>query len=54
VFDDDKKVERFLLVRDKFANTNIDKECRGDEDESTDACSNNDPFQNQIMGRGII
>jgi hypothetical protein len=27
VFDDDNQVERFLLMSDKFANTNIDEEC---------------------------
>jgi hypothetical protein len=54
VFDDDKQVERFLLMSDEFANTNIDEECCCDEDESADACSNDDPFQNQIVGRDII
>jgi hypothetical protein len=53
VFDDDKQVERFLLMRDEFSNTNIGKECCCDEDESADACSNNDPFQNHIAGREI-
>jgi hypothetical protein len=52
--DDDKQVERFLLMSDKFANKNIDKECCCDEDESADACSNHDPFQNHIVGRDII
>jgi ribonuclease HI len=54
VFDDDKQVERFLLMSDEFANTNIDEEYCDDEDESADARSNDDPFQNQIMGRDII
>jgi hypothetical protein len=54
VFDDDKQVERFLLMSNKFANTNFDGEYYGDEDEGTDACSDDDPFQNQIMGRDII
>jgi hypothetical protein len=54
VFDDDKQVERFLLMSDEFANTNIDEECYNDEDESMDARNNDDPFQNQIMGRDII
>jgi hypothetical protein len=41
-------------MSDEFANTNIDGEYCGDKDESTDACSNDDPFQNQIAGRDII
>jgi hypothetical protein len=51
VFDDDKQVERFLLMSDEFANTNIDEEYCGDEDESADAHSNDDPFQNLIKYR---
>jgi hypothetical protein len=53
VFDDDKQVEIFLLMSDEFANTNIDEECCGYEDESADARSD-DPFQNHIAGRDII
>jgi hypothetical protein len=41
-------------MSDEFANTNIDEECYGDEDESADARNDEDPFQNQIMGRDII
>jgi hypothetical protein len=41
-------------MSDEFANTNIDEECCGDEDESAYAQSNDDPFQNQIAGRDII
>jgi hypothetical protein len=41
-------------MSDKFANINIDEECCGDEDESVDARSNDDPFQNHITGRDII
>jgi hypothetical protein len=41
-------------MSDEFANTNIDKECCCDKDESVDVHSNNDPFQNQITGRDII
>jgi len=52
--DDDKQVERFLLMSDKFAKKNIDKECFYDEDESADAYSNHDTFQNHIVGRDII
>jgi hypothetical protein len=54
VFDDDKQVERFLLMSDKFANTNIDGEYYDDEDEGADACNDDNPFQNQIAGRDII
>jgi hypothetical protein len=54
VFDDEKQVEIFLLMSDKFANTNIHEECCKDEDKSTDAQNNDDPFQNQIAGRDII
>jgi hypothetical protein len=46
VFNDDKQVEKFLLMSDEFANTNIDEECCGDEDKSMDAHSDDDPFQN--------
>jgi hypothetical protein len=54
VFDDDKQVEIFLLMSDEFANTNIDEECCCEEDERADACSNKDPFQNDIVGSEII
>jgi hypothetical protein len=54
VFDDDKQVERFLLMSDAFTNTNIDEECCGDKDESANARSNDGPFQNHIAGRDII
>jgi ribonuclease HI len=54
VFEDDKQVERFLQMSDEFANINIDDECCCNEDESEDARSNDDPFQNQIVGRDII
>jgi hypothetical protein len=54
VFDDDKQVEIFLLMRNEFDNTNIDEECCCDEDESANARSKDDPFQNQIVGRDII
>jgi hypothetical protein len=54
VFEDDKQVERFLLMSDKFANTNLNGEHCGDEDECTKPHSDDDPFQNQIMGRNII
>jgi hypothetical protein len=37
---------------DEFSNTTIDEECCSDEDES--ARSNENPFQNQIVGRDII
>ena len=46
VFDDDKQVEIFFLVSDKFTNKNIDEEYCGNEDESADAHSDNEPFQN--------
>jgi hypothetical protein len=54
VFEDDKQVERFLQMSDEFANINIDDECCCDKDESADAHSNDDPFQNQIAGRDIV
>jgi ribonuclease HI len=54
VFDDDKQVERFLLMSDEFANTNIDREYCGDEEDSANARSDNNPFHNQIAGRDII
>ena len=41
-------------MSDHFANTNIDDEFCCDEYESTDAHSNDEPFQNQIVGRDII
>jgi hypothetical protein len=44
VFEDDKQVERFLQMSDKFANVNIDDECCCEEDEYVAACSNEDPF----------
>jgi hypothetical protein len=47
-------VERFLLMSDEFSNTNIDEEYYGDEDEGVDARSDDDTFQNQIVGRDII
>jgi len=37
-------VERFLLMRDEFSNTNIDGEYYDDEDEGADMRSDNDPF----------
>jgi hypothetical protein len=54
VFEGDKQVEIFLLMSGEFANINIDDEYCCDENESIDACSNNDPFQNQIAGRDIV
>jgi hypothetical protein len=54
VFDDDKQVERFLLMTDEFANTKIDGDYYGDEDEGIDTHSDDDPLQNQIMGMDII
>jgi hypothetical protein len=54
VFEDDKQVERFLQMSDKFANVNIDDECCCEEDEITAAHGNDDPFQNQIDGRDIV
>jgi hypothetical protein len=33
---------------------NIDDECFCEEDEDSVVCSNNDPFQNQIVGRDIV
>ena len=41
-------------MSDEFANMNIDDECCCDEDGNTTACSNDDPFQNQIVGRDIV
>jgi hypothetical protein len=41
-------MERFLPMSDEFANINIDNESCCDEDESIDACSDEDPFQNHI------
>jgi hypothetical protein len=41
-------------MSDEFANMNIDDECCCDEDGSIDAHSNDDPLQNQIVGRDII
>jgi len=41
-------------MSDEFANTNVDEECCGDEDERKYVCSDDDPFQNQIVGRDII
>jgi hypothetical protein len=46
VFEDDKQVERFLLMSDEFSNTNFDGEYCDDEDECIDARSDDDPFQN--------
>jgi hypothetical protein len=54
VFDHEKKVERFLLMSDEFANMNIDREYYNDEDEDIDTHSDGDTFQNQIAGRDII
>jgi hypothetical protein len=54
VFEDDKQVERFLQMSDKFANINIDDECFCGEYGSVDPRSNDDPFQNQIVGREIV
>jgi len=54
VFEDDKQVERFLLMSDEFANTNFDREYCNNEDECVDARSDDDSFQNQIVGRDII
>ena len=54
VFEDDKQVEIFLQMSDEFANMNIDVECYFNEDERMDACSDDDPFQNQIAGRDIV
>jgi hypothetical protein len=47
-------VERFLKMRDKFANVNIDDKCSSEEDEDKVARSKNDPFQNQIAGMNIV
>jgi len=46
VFEDDKQVKRFIQMSDEFTNVNIDYECCCEEDESVDAHSKNDPFQN--------
>jgi hypothetical protein len=54
VFEDDKRVERFLQMSDKFANVNIDDECCCEEDENAVARSDDEPFQNQIDGRDIV
>jgi hypothetical protein len=54
VFEDDKHVEIFLQMSDEFANINNDDECCCNEDKSADARSNEDPFQNQIVGRDIV
>ena len=54
VFEDDKQVEIFLQMRDKFCNINIDDECCCNEDGTMDARSNGEPFQNHIAGRDII
>jgi hypothetical protein len=54
VFEDDKKVERFIQMSDEFTKINIDDECCCDEDESVDACSNENHFRNQITGREIV
>ena len=54
MFEDDKQVEIFLQMSDEFSNTNIDEECCCNEDGSADAHSNDEPFQNQIVGRDII
>jgi len=44
VFEDDKQVEIFLQMSDKFANVNIDDESGYEEDEDTTLCNNKDPF----------
>jgi len=54
VFEDDKQVEIFIQMSDKFVNINIDDECCCNKDGSADVRSNEDPFHNQIMGRDII
>jgi hypothetical protein len=54
VFEDDKQVERFVQMSDDFSNTNIDDECSCDEDGRADACSNDNPFQNQRARRDIV
>jgi hypothetical protein len=54
VFEDDKQVERFLQMSDKFAKINIDDDFYCEEYESMDAHSNEYPFQNQIAGRDIV
>jgi hypothetical protein len=54
VFDDEKQVERFLLMSYEFANTNIDREDCDDEGERVYARSDDDPFQNFIARVDII
>jgi hypothetical protein len=54
VFENDKQVERFLLMSNEFPNINIDDERCCDEDEIAYAHSYNDPFHNQIPGRDIV
>jgi hypothetical protein len=41
-------------MSNKFTNMNIDDECCRDKDESVDARSDDDPFQNQINGMDIV
>jgi hypothetical protein len=54
VFEDDKQVERFLQMSDEFTNVNIDYECCCAEYENEVAHGNDDPFQDQIVGRDIV
>jgi hypothetical protein len=54
LFEDDKQVERFLQMSDEFPNVNIDDECCCEEDEDIASCSNDDSFQNQIVGTNIV
>jgi hypothetical protein len=46
VFENEKQVERFLLISDDLSNMNIDDKCCCDEYENAYAHSGDDPFQN--------
>jgi hypothetical protein len=54
IFEDDKQVEIFLQMSDEFANSNIDDECCCEEEEDATVFTNDDCFQNQIVGRDIV
>jgi ribonuclease HI len=54
IFEDDKQVVRFLQMTDEFVNSNIDDENCCDQEEDATMFTNDDCFQNQIVGRDIV
>ena len=54
IFEYDKHVVRFLQMTDEFFNSNIDDENCCDQEEDAAMFSNDDCFQNQIVGRDIV